>query len=82
MAVKKKPDMSPIVKKKGSLNTSLMDNLDTENKGDSVKVTKVPTTILLPANLKEEAQEYARNNDTKLTTLIIEGLRQRMGKDY
>lgn len=78
MAVKKKPHMAPVRKAAGAETGSLMDNQDTKTKGDGVAVQKVNTNILLPLDLKTEAQAYARNNGLTLTTLIIEGLRERI----
>ena len=82
MAVKKKPDMSPVRAPSALPNETLMGNLDTKNRGDGERVQKVPTTVLLPADLKDEAQRVARDNDTTLTALIVQGLRTRMGKDF
>lgn len=42
---------------------------------------KVRTGVLLPADLKEDAQVYARDHDTTLTQLCIDGLRVMIGKD-
>jgi hypothetical protein len=81
MSVKKKPQMSPVRRGKGAETGRLMDNQDMTARGDGVKVQKVNTNILLPVDLKESAQAYARDNGLTLTTLIIEGLRDRINDD-
>lgn len=79
MAVKKrpKPIIAPQRQNAGPL---LMDNQDTKNKGDGAKAPKRPTTILLPDDLKREAQAYADEWGTTLTRLIVDGLRWRISQ--
>lgn len=78
MAVKKpKPIVEP---KRESVGSKLMDNQDTKHKGDGAKVAKVPTTVLLPDDLKEEAKGYADERGTTLTRLIVDGLRWRVSQ--
>ena len=76
MAVaKRKPNMKkPATTGRGSKTGKLMDNQDRVSKGDGEEVQKVPTTILLPLDLKERAQSVAKGNGTTLTWLITEGL--------
>lgn len=83
MAVKKnKLDMSPVKKTaKGSKTGRLMDNQDTQTKGDGSAAPKTPTTILLPSDLKNEAQKYAKERCMTLTALIVDALRKRMKED-
>lgn len=59
---------------------NLMDNQDTVHRGDGAarRVPLVSTTIKLPFDLKEEAQDFAYENGTSLTSLLIEGLRWRL----
>lgn len=82
MPVKKRPDMSPVGDRGLRASKTLMGNLDTAARGDGAKVPKIPTTILLPADLKDEAQRFARENDSSLTSIIIQGLKMRMGKEF
>lgn len=78
MAIKKpKPIVEPHRKNAGP---RLMDNQDTKHKGDGTKVPKVPTTVLLPDDLKDEAKEYAEARGTTLTRLIVDGLRWRISQ--
>lgn len=75
MAVTKKPSMGkPKEAKRGAATGKLMDNQDRVHRGDSEDNRKVPTTILLPVDLKDRAQEYAKSRGTTLTWLITEGL--------
>lgn len=78
MAVSRKPSPLTGTIAKPLPTTRLMDNQDTVKKGDGEKPIKVPTTILLPSNLKEEAQDYARRNGVSLTSLLVSGLRLRL----
>lgn len=83
MAVKKnKLDMTPVKKtSRGSKTGRLMDNQDTTNRGDGSTAPKTPTTILLPSDLKSEAQEYAKERCMTLTALIVDALRKRMKEE-
>lgn len=79
MAVQKKP--RPIISpQRSNVGPNLMDNQDTKNKGDGTKVPKRPTTILIPDDLKREAQAYAEERGTTLTRLIVDGLRWRVSQ--
>ena len=72
---KRKPNMGkPASTGKGAATGRLMDNQDRVGKGDGEDNAKVPTTILLPQDLKARAQAYAKANGTTLTWLITEGL--------
>lgn len=79
MAVKKKP--KPIIApQRSNAGPLLMDNQNTKNKGDGAKAPKKSTTILLPDDLKREAQSYAEERGTTLTRLIVDGLRWRVSQ--
>lgn len=79
MAVKKRP--KPIIApQRSNAGPKLMDNQDTKNKGDGTRPPKRPTTILLPDDLKSEAQAYAEGRGTTLTRLIVDGLRWRISQ--
>lgn len=79
MAVQKKP--KPIIApQRSNAGSKLMDNQDTKNRGDGNKVPKRPTTILLPDDLKNDAQIYAEKRGTTLTRLIVDGLRWRISQ--
>lgn len=78
MAVQKRP--APIIApQRSNAGPRLMDNQDTQRRGDG-KVSKRPTTILLPDDLKREAQTYAEERGTTLTRLIVDGLRWRVSQ--
>ena len=80
MAVKKpKPVIAP---QRSNAGPNLMDNQDLKHKGDGTKVPKRPTTILLPDDLKSEAQAFADDQGTTLTRLIVDGLRWRISQVY
>lgn len=75
MAVKKTPNMAkPKKDHKGAATGMLMDNQDTINRGDGRKAQKVPTSILLPQDLKARVQEMADRRGTTLTRIVIDGL--------
>ena len=79
MAVQKKP--KPIISpQRSNAGPKLMDNQDTKNKGDGARTPKRPTTILLPDDLKREAQAYADEWGTTLTRLIVDGHRRRISQ--
>ena len=78
MAVQKRP--TPIIApQRSNAGPRLMDNQDTQGRGGG-KVPKRPTTILLPDDLKREAQAYAEERGTTLTRLIVDGLRWRVSQ--
>lgn len=80
MAVqKRKPNMSkPPATARGAATGKLMDNQDRVSKGDGEDNVKVATTVLLPLDLKQRAQDYAKERGTTLTWLITEGLRLKL----
>jgi hypothetical protein len=79
MSVTKRP--KPIIApQRTNAGTRLMDNQDTTHRGDGAAAPKRPTTILLPDDLKREAQAYASERGTTLTRLIVDGLRWRISQ--
>lgn len=71
----------PVKVNKGAVTGKLMDNQDRVRKGDREAVKKIPTTILVPEDIKEEAQEIAQKNGTTLTWMMVEGLMLKI-KEY
>lgn len=59
----------------------LMDNQDTVRKGDSAKGEKVLMSFRAPIDLKEELEAFAAERGVSQTTVIIEGIRMRIGLD-
>lgn len=59
----------------------LMANQDTTRKGDGMKGEKVLVTFRAPAELKEALESFAAERGVSQTTVIIEGIRIRLGLD-
>lgn len=55
-------------------NAKLMDNQDTENKGDSVGTKKVMITFWTTPEKKAELKEYAAAHGVTQTHVLIDGL--------
>lgn len=59
----------------------LMDNQDTVRKGDGSKGEKVLVTFRAPVDLKDALESFAAERGVSQTTVIVEGIRMRLGLD-
>ena len=81
VSAKRKPNMKDAAtSRKRNATGKLMDSQDRVGKGDGEDNVKVATTVLLPLDLKQRAQAYAKSHGTTLTWLITEGLYMKMAE--
>lgn len=60
---------------------TLMGNQDTLHKGDGMRGEKVLVTFRAPVDLKEALEAFAAERGMNQTTVILEGIRMRLGLD-
>jgi len=77
MAIKKPTPKTPKVKE---ASPTLMGNQDTK-RGDYRGSDKIPFSLVVPADLLQEARELAQEEGCSVARLFVEGLRWRVNRD-